>query len=277
LNAIRDKRKDPRPTEELITLALNEPDDDAAWEPVTVLHVRANEEVFEAAVRLCNSDVAKERRLGAGILGQLGQPIRAFPSESFDCLAKMLAAETDPEVIQSIAEAFGHLEDPRCIALLTPFKSHPTPVVRLGVVHGLSGQDHPAAIEALIELSADEDGETRSWATFSLATFTEVDTSDIREALVVRLSDPREDARGEALVGLARRKDPRVLDVLLKELTSKNVGMEAIEAAEELCDPRLIPALVDLKNWWPGDSRSNAEWLDRVIASCSGSPAEQKS
>jgi HEAT repeat protein len=277
LNAIRDKRRDPRPTEELITLALNEPDDDAAWEPVTVLHARADEEVFDAAERLCGSPVAKERRLGAGILGQLGQPVRVFPSESFDCLARMLAIEDDPEVLESIAEAFGHLEDPRCIALLTPFKSHPDPLVRLGVVHGLSGQDHPAAIDTLIELSGDEDGETRSWATFSLATFTEVDTTAIREALVVRLADPREDARGEALVGLARRKDPRVLDVLLKELTSKNVGMEAIEAAEELCDPRLIPALVDLKNWWPGESRSNAEWLDRVIASCTESAAEHKS
>jgi hypothetical protein len=77
------------------------------------------------------------------------------------------------------------------------------------------------------------------------------------------------------MVGLARRKDPRVLELLLKELTSKSVGLEAIEAAEELCDPRLIPALVDLKKWWPGNSRSNAEWLDRVIASCSGEPAAE--
>jgi hypothetical protein len=273
---MRDKRKDPRSTDELITLALNEPDEDAAWEAVTVLHVRANDEVLEAAERLCRSDIAKERRLGASILGQLGVPVRAFVEESFDCLVRMLKVEQEPDVLEAIATAFGHLEDPRCIELLIPFKAHPNPVVRLGIVHGLSGQDHPDAIQALIELSADPDGETRSWATFSLATFTEVDTPEIREALLVRLSDPRDDARGEAMVGLARRKDPRVLDLLLKELTSKNVGMEAIEAAEELCDPKLIPALVDLKNWWPAGSRSNAEWLDRIIASCAEATAEQQ-
>lgn len=43
------KRDDARRTEELIQIALTEPDESAAWEPVTVLHYRGSLEVLEAA------------------------------------------------------------------------------------------------------------------------------------------------------------------------------------------------------------------------------------
>jgi len=273
-----EKRNDPRLTAELIRLALTETDEDAAWEPVTVLQYRATHEVLDAAGQLCASSVAKERELGANILGQLGSPKRTFPDECFQILSRMLPTEEDPGTLNAIAVAFGHLHDPRCIDLLIPFKGHPDEDVRFGVVHGLGWHNRPAAIDAMIELSRDVDDDVRDWATFYLAGLNEsgtpeitfIDTPEIREVLWDRVSDSYADARMEAFVGLAYRKDPRIVEPLLEELAGDSVAMLAIEAAGELGDPRLLPALLELKDWWPGDSKWDAELLDKAIASCSG-------
>jgi HEAT repeat protein len=76
LNYGQEKRDDSRSVEELVRLALTEPDEDAAWEAVSVLHSKGSREVLAAAKRLCDSDSADERQLGANILGQLGMPGR---------------------------------------------------------------------------------------------------------------------------------------------------------------------------------------------------------
>jgi HEAT repeat protein len=270
-----DKNSDPRSTEELIRLALTERDEDMAWESVTALHFRGTREVLEAAELLCDSAIPTERELGATLLGQLGVPERSFPDECFDCLARMIETEDDPDVLQAIAIAFGHLDDPRCIEILIPFKNHPSDIVRWGVVHGISGHDFPAAIETLIELSRDRDEEIRDWATFGLGTLIDTDSEEIREALWARVVDTYGDARAEALMGLARRKDPRTAGLLLQELAEEDVDSMAIDAAEELGDPALVSALTQLKKRWPENRREEEEWLDKAIASCKGIPEER--
>jgi HEAT repeat protein len=262
------KRNDLRTTAELIHLALTEKDEDAAWEPVMVLQYRASREVLEAAERLCASQSPIERTLGANILGQLGIPERTFPTECFECLAGMLPAESDPDVLNAVAVAFGHLHDPRCIDLLVHLKTHPNCDVRYGLVHGISGHDHPLAIETLIELSKDEDEDVRNWATFGLATLIDADSLAIRESLLVRTIDVQDECRGEALVGLARRKDLRVFELLLKELAADEVGTLAVEAAEYLADPRLLPALLKLRDDCFDNSGKPDDDIDRAIASC---------
>jgi HEAT repeat protein len=273
--SFEDNNSDPRSTEELIRLALTERDEDMAWESVTALHFRGTREVLEAAELLCDSDLPTERELGATLLGQLGVPERTFPDECFDCLEGMIQSEEDPDVLQAIAIAFGHLDDPRCIEILIPFKNHPSDIVRWGVVHGISGHDFPAAIETLIELSRDLDEEIRDWATFGLGTLIDTDSEEIREALWARVSDSYGDARAEAMMGLARRKDPRTVGLLLKELAEEDVDSMAIDAAEELGDPALLPALTLLKKRWPENRREEEEWLDKAIASCMGMPEER--
>jgi HEAT repeat protein len=265
---LEDKYADPRSTSDLIRLALAEPDEDLVGELVSALHRRGTREVLEAAELLCDSASAPERELGATLLGQLGVPERAFPDECFACLERMLDIETDADTLQAIAIAFGHLKDPRSIDLLLPLKSHPSDIVRWGVANGLSGHNDPAAIRALIDLSTDIDEEIRDWAAFGLGSLIDTDTPEIRDALWARVSDFYEDARAEALVGLARRKDPRVLDLLQSELANPDVDIMAIDAAQELGDIRLLPALLQLKDNWPKERREEEEWLDRAIASC---------
>ncbi len=261
------KRNDYRSIEELVRLALTEQDEDAAWGAVTTLRCRGSREVLEAAKQLCASDRADERQLGANILGQLGMPERTFPDECFEILAAMLSKETDPNVLECIGVAFGHLKDPRAIELLLPLKRHRNSDVRFGVVLGLTGHDRPDAIEALIELSRDSEELVRNWATFALGTMISSDAPEIREALFARITDPHDETRGEALVGLALRKDEGVIEPLLSELSSGNAGRLTLEAAGAIRNPRLYPALVELKRCCPADA-SNFSLLEDALASC---------
>src|SRR5205814_7161779 len=127
---------------------------------------------------------------------------------------ELLETDQDVQVLSAACIALGHLHDPRAVEPLVRLKDHPSEDVRYGVVFGLSGQHDDLAIATLIELSADQDSDVRDWATFELGTILDidgVDTPPLREALPARLSDPDDDTRAEALAGLARRKDERVL------------------------------------------------------------------
>lgn len=251
--------------DELINIALTEEDEDKAWGAVIVLQFRGTHEVLEAARKLCQSQNSEERRLGTDILGQLGIPDRTFPDECANILLKILENEQDPDVLAGVGMAFGHLTDPRGIKPLIKLKNHPDSDVRFGVVYGLLTQEDELAAKTLIELSQDEDEDVRNWATFGLGTQIDKDTPEIREALLARLTDKNGETQGEAQVGLAVRGDKRVVEPLLKELTSGSVGRMAVESACEIADSRLHSALVELKEWWGVDEKL----LDEAIEATS--------
>lgn len=257
-------QNDPRSTRELIQLALTEEDEDAVWS----LQYRANQEVLTAASNLCNSQNPKERELGATILGQLGIPQRNFPDESLTILLNLLKHEQNTDVLSSIGFALGHLRDGRVISSIINQKKHPNSSVRHGVVFALLGYEEELAINTLIELSTDEDDEVRNWATFGLGSQIETDTPAIREALYQRFLNENVENNyeiyGEALVGLAKRKDSRILTRLVEELSSDYVGILALEAAAEMADSRLYPALIKLQQWWTG----NSNLLETAINNC---------
>lgn len=259
------KETDPRSTKELVELALSEEDEELAWQLVSVLHYRATREVFESAKILCQSQNAKERILGINILGQLGIPDRAFTDESLPILFTLLEREQDEKVLSSIGVALGHIGDVKAVKPLANMKNHPSEEVRFGVAFGLLGHTEDLAIDVLIELSNDEDEEVRNWATFGLGSLIDVDNNGIREALFNRLSENNSEIRGEAFVGLAIRGDKRIIELLLQELSSEEVGVLAIEAAKEIKDPRLHSVLIGLKDWWDVDK----DLLDEAIQNCS--------
>jgi HEAT repeat protein len=248
----RQARVDPRTTASLISAALAA-DDDSCGDYVSLLHFRATREVLESAQGLGRSECSEERSLGAWILGQVGIPDRVFPDECLATLLEMLDVEHDVEVLQSICTALGFLDDPRTVERLVRLADHPVAEVRFHVAIALQGQTDELAVQALIHLSEDADGDVRDWATFALGTQLDEDTPEIREALVRRLVDSDHTARGEAMVGLARRKDERVIDALVRELAPERMRMLddrpdlPIEAATELGDPRLLPALLHLR------------------------------
>lgn len=114
-----------------------------------------------------------------------------------------------------------------------------------------------------MELSRDVETEVRDWATFGLGAGSEVDSPEIHAALVARLADEDDETRGEALVGLAQRKDPRVIAAISKELASDAVNHLAIEAARQMPDESFLPALETLLRASPDDPG-----IMTVIAAC---------
>jgi HEAT repeat protein len=259
-------KNDPRPVDELISFLLGGPEEDPYWDAVGVLHWRGTREVLDWAVGLCRSFCAVERRAGADILGQLGVPERTFPEEGLGILLTMLKGEEDPNVLRAILVALSHHRHPEVVAPASRFRHHSDPDVRLAVVFALMGHEDSEALGALVELTRDPVVYVRDWATFALGSQVEaVDTTELREALVERLTDPDDDTRAEALIGLARRGDRRMLPALREELTSGSVGTLALEAAALIGDPGLHPLLVALRDRWDGDEGS----LGEAIQACS--------
>lgn len=267
MSYISDVKADQRPTEEIISAALIEEDDDKYDYFVTVLQFRGTREVFDAARVLTASENENERCLGVDILAQLGIPERNFPEEALGVILGLLEYEESDDVIESVCIALGHNKDPRNVSYLVRFKQHPNPDVRYAVVFGLLTHEDEQAIEALIELSGDSDEDVRNWATFGLGDMIETDTPEIREALWRRVNDDFDAVRGEALKGLAKRIDEHVVEPLIAELNAIAQGDEcwdyAFEAAEWVPDPRLYSALMAIKN-----SGIQDRSLERAIALC---------
>lgn len=264
MNSYEDPRLDPRTVEELINAALSEVDEHVADAAIAALCWKGTRDVLHHAKALSESSCARSRRLGALMLGQLGVPDRTYPAECKSILRRMLQTEGTLEVLQSVLVAISHQNDAEAIPLVIRYSSNPDVEVRLAVVHALSGHEDVRAIETLIALSRDPEPQVRDWATFGLGTQLDLNTPEIRGALVARLEDPDDDARAEALMGLASRKDSRVTAALGKELTSNNVGTLVVEAAETLAARELYGPLIALREWWDVD----VKLLERAIAAC---------
>ncbi|MHA7630207.1 HEAT repeat domain-containing protein [Corallococcus sp. M7] len=223
-------------------------EDEGAWRAIWQLHHRGGEEVFQRAAAWLQSPSPKERGRGANVLAQLDFRHRSpeLIARFTDALLPALAKEQDAAVLEAMAAALGHLGDPRSVPALLSLKAHPEAPVRFGVVMGLASHRDAQAIEALIHLSRDPDQTVREWATFTLGSQArDVDTPELREALVERLSETHVKIRGEALLGLALRKDARVLEPLRRVLEEGPVVTTLeVEAAQALEDVSLLPLLL---------------------------------
>jgi hypothetical protein len=237
---------DPRSTANLVALYLRDPETDEAGQALGIVQYRGGVEEFEIAARLAMSNLAHERRVAADILAQLGWQERTYLSESIEILLRLLS-DPDVEVLQAAAIACGHRKSSLSVARLVELGKHPSAQVRYGVSYGLAGQDEPSAIAALLLLSKDEDRDARDWATFALGSQTDIDTPELRDALRARLTDNDPEIRGEALVGLGRRRDERLKKAVLDELSDEFLGDWVFEAAEAIADPDFIPALEGMR------------------------------
>ncbi len=259
---------DPRSTDELFRIALSEPDLDLRWRAVQALHWRSGREVFERAAALCAASRPIERMTGADVLAQLGMPEHEFPEEAITVLSKLLAAETDASVVASALSAFGHLGGPPDLATVAPLKDHPDASVRHSLAYALGFLEAPLAIDILIALTRDEEANVRDWATFGLGQG-DADSPALRDALVERLGDDDDEVRAEAIAGLARRRDPRVLDALVDALRAQEATAQILEACEAIADPCLVPELLYLR-LLTGDKPETVAAIDAAIARCGG-------
>jgi HEAT repeat protein len=226
--------------DDLFSTALTgDREDDTAWKAVTKLHFLGTREVLERASALIKSTDPYRCARGADILGQLGclskDQNKTFVPERLHALLGVLNSEVDSLVLDSVIIALGHLRNPVGLHAVLPYSKHPSEDVRYAVAWALpGGLDDPEIIETLSLLMRDSDSDVRDWATFGLGTQSEADSSLIRNALFERLQDDDGDTRAEAAVGLAKRKDLRVLPVVLEELEREEYGVLYEEAASHL-------------------------------------------
>jgi HEAT repeat protein len=265
-----------RSAAEIISDALREEaESDERWAHITELHRRNDEETYRAALDLLDSSDPERRTVAVDILAQLGSGTddRRFAGPATEVLLELSESETDTDVLQSIATAFGHLEDPRSLPVLHRLRTHPHEDVRFGVVFGLLRREEDLAIEDLIELSGDVDEDVRDWATFGLGAQTERDDEAIRAALSARLDDPHYDTRAEAICGLAVRGDESVIPHLLNALDESSLlsdltsieGDALLALAATTGDPRLCRLIGLLHTAW-ADERADEPMPEELAA-----------
>ncbi|MBN8465359.1 HEAT repeat domain-containing protein [Corallococcus exiguus] len=239
---------------ELVAIALLDVKGDWTWAALEALRKRDREELFAAAEQLLRSPSTRERARGAVLLAQAaGHDAEEHRERRARCAEALLAAlptEQAPPVLKAMGYTLGYLEDARALPALRALKDHPDARVREGVARGLMPHHHDSvALQTLMELSRDGDTSVREEVLSGLALKDEgeVDTPALRDAFLDRVSDEDSGIRADALVGLARRKDPRVLVHLRHELERPPVEIAAIEAARYLEDASLLPLLLAVR------------------------------
>lgn len=267
------------PTEMVFGLIHNSrdlADDQGYWSCISVLRRRGDQQTFDTCVAWVRDQSQDKRQTAADILAELGFPNGTpFSSQTWPLLEPLIA-DGSMDVVASALTACGKLNmgDP---AVLASFAEHTDRELRFAAVSALSGRNDPVSNSALVLLSRDQDRDIRNWATFAIGQLSDFDTSEIRAALFERIRDSDPDLgpeiRGEAMIGLARRGDLRVLEPLKQEIAGEFHGAWCIRAAHELKDPSLQSLLNDLKlRLELNDLRDFGDELDQAIAACSREP-----
>ncbi len=113
-------------------------------------------------------------------------------------------------------------------------------------------------LRLLIALMRDPDVSNRDWATMTLA-MQDLDTPDVREALLASADDVDVIVRAEALEGLAQRDKELALPLVEQELLRDECGYGTFRAAEIIGHRSLLPGLCQ----WRG--RTGASWIDNTV------------
>jgi HEAT repeat protein len=266
-------REDARSNEELLATVQacrNDSDDPRYWDSVAVLHGRFDEILWEQVRPWTDSPDATLRATAADVLGQVHHSCPPLQAPVARLLIAKAESEPEPNVLSSLAAALGHNGSPERLSALVNLADHPDANVRHAVASSLGGIDAPAAVAALLKLSEDPDVDVRDWATFGLGSMTEFDTPQLRQALLARTEDSDEETRGESIVGLARRRDVRVVAVIERELCRPDAANLVVDAAHEFPQPSFLAGLkrLDRERW--DRERWDLESVAAAIAACGG-------
>jgi len=214
-------------------------DDDKPWDAVQSLRRIGTRQVFDEAVKWTQSTEPLVRARGLDVIAQLGKtaehPSNSFPQESYDLVVKAVQRERELQPLSSAISALGHIDDPRAVPLIAAFHSHPSEEIRFTVACALGCfPNEPLSVQTLLALMEDSDADVRDWATFGLGVLGDQDSPDIRQALSRRVNDEDVDTREEALVGLAKRHDTRILPQLIHELEQPSISYRVVEVAHTI-------------------------------------------
>ena len=248
----RERAADPRSNEELIAGSLakwpreideDDEDEDDGTQELWVIAARAGTAELKLLLALSHSLVPAEREVAAFALARLGFSEPVFEAEVGERLTQLLD-DTAPGVARGAIYGFSVREWPAAIPRLIAFASSRDDDDREALAHALGNQAGATGLNTLIELTRDQCTRVRTWATFAFRSgLEELDSPEIRDALLARTDDEDSEVRGEALIGLAQRNDPRVIEKIRRELEQPLEGDWVFEAADLMADASLLPLL----------------------------------
>jgi len=219
-----------------------------AWEAIRSLRGLGCQLVFDRVKAWCSSPEPTKRTRAANVLSQLRRLTKpkppfgstseqVFRDESFALIARMLEHEEHLDALKAEIYAFGHLDDIGAVPLITHYVNHPSEDVRYALAFSLGSlHEHPASVAALTKLAGDPDKDVRDWAIFGLGVQGNADSEELRQLFLAHLNDPFEPARVEAVASLAKRKDARVVPMLIKTIRNTGPGRVLLEAARDLLE-----------------------------------------
>ena len=241
-------------TECLLRLALAQGSTHRGWAAIEILHRRGSARMLAHVDALARSPSARRRVLAMDIAAQLREPGHSHDYESepyaLEQTRAMLVdglADPHPRVLQAAITGLGHRPAPAALPALLGQVGNADSGVRLALAFTLSHSPEPAAVAAMMRLAADRDDDVRDWATFGLGALSEADGDEIRELLWTNAHDANRDVRGEAVVGLARRSDPRAIELLKTRLLDGDCRGYELEAAAEMPRAELLEPLNQLR------------------------------
>lgn len=256
--------------EKIFSRLINNKTNKSYWENIGTLRQRPSEELFSECVELTKSDNTKIRKIGIDILAQLGSSPRPFLKETLKIYFELLEVETEPDVLMSLFYSIGHNNEElnkEQIEKICSFKHNENSLVKEGLVYALLGIDNLIAIETLIKFSSDKLSHIRNWATFGLGTQIERNNKSIRETLWNRVNDKHQETKLEAILGLAKRKDNRVNEIIKREIIDGEYGILLFEAILEIKNNEFLPLLEQNLKFIKNNNSINPE-LEKDLKNC---------
>lgn len=234
----------------LIGMDLQGDYDDLDWCPAAEIRSRGNPETITCMKKLFKSRNWKKRSLAMYVMGQLyyidnhnrKNHIRYGIEDSKEMLVAGLA-DPNPCVIAVALSGLSHTPVPEALPTMLTFVDHPHVWCRQKLAVALSHfiDEGPHVTNALLKLATDDFEETRDWATCDLQ-YSQVDTPEVRECLWRNAHDEDSLVVDEAMHGLARRKDKRVVALIQHYMKNGNYCDDSslLEVAELYGDSTLV-------------------------------------
>lgn len=215
------------------------------------------EPIFLACEALALESSQGDRELACDLLGAMSSRglDRAHADRAVAVLHGLLEA-SELNVKRAAVAALGGWKADESETKLLRMAGDGAVAVRIAAAQALSEFDSPAATEALIRLSSDEFAAVRRWAVFGLSWTLSRAGSAVANTLLAAARDADDEVRGEAFIGLAFRRDERVVPLLREYFESSDtVSSLAVQAAKEIGARELEKPLLALSGWWDVDAK----------------------
>ena len=258
-------------TQRLIRRALSHPAPGAAWSAVSLLQRRGSAPTLTRLRALARSANAHRRALAMDIAAQLQVPAtgiddaQAFALEATQALLVSGLYDRNAGVQLAAIAGLGHRPAPDALPRLLELAGHPDSRIRFALACALGSYAQPEATAALMRLARDRDDDVRDWATFGIGALRDTDDEAIRALLWDNAHDLDRDVRGEAVVGLARRGDPRVIELLKQRLADGDCRGYELEAVQEMPRPELLAPLQALLADAERTRAHSTVWLSELL------------